>query len=295
MPALPTATPVSPTATTAPPTATTAPPTETPTSAPEPAAGGEGFVLEGVGFDTPESVLYDPQGDVYLVSNINGQPASKDGNGFVSRISPEGELLALKWIDGEAEGVTLNAPKGSALAGDELFVADIDTVRIFERNSGAPVGEVAIDGAAFLNDVAAAEDGTVYVSDSGVGTIHRLARDRTVALLAQLGGVNGIWVHDGALYAAAGTSIYRVGADGQSAAVHALPSAGLDGLVLRKDGTALVSSWVASAVYLIDAGGQVSVLFGDLPAPADIGFDAQRQYVLIPFFNGNKVEARPLP
>ena len=46
---------------------------------------------------------------------------------------------------------------------------------------------------------------------------------------------------------------------------------------------------------MIDAEGQVSALFEGLPAPADIGYDAQRQYVLIPFFNGNKIEARPLP
>jgi sugar lactone lactonase YvrE len=252
-------------------------------------------VIEGAGFDTPESVLYDPEGDVYLVSNINGGPGAKDGNGFISRISPDGEVLALKWIDGEAEGVTLNAPKGSALAGDELFVADINTVRIFDRSTGAPVGEVAVDGAAFLNDVAAAEDGTVYVSDSGAGTIHRLAPDRSVELLAQLGGVNGVFVHDGTLYAAAGAAIYRVGDDGQPVSEHDVPNAGLDGLILLDDGAVIVSSWGASAVYLIDADGQVSVLFGDLPAPADIGYDAQRQYVLIPFFNGNKVEARPLP
>ncbi|HSN57605.1 MAG TPA: hypothetical protein VLT32_23245, partial [Candidatus Sulfomarinibacteraceae bacterium] len=62
---------------------------------------------DGVGFATPESVLHEPVSDVYLVSNINGSPTGVDGNGFISRLAPDGAVLELKWIDGEAEGVTL--------------------------------------------------------------------------------------------------------------------------------------------------------------------------------------------
>jgi hypothetical protein len=51
-----------------------------------------------VGLSTPESVLHDAVADVYLVSNINGSPLGKDGNGFISRLAPDGSLLELKWI-----------------------------------------------------------------------------------------------------------------------------------------------------------------------------------------------------
>src|SRR4051812_13349001 len=43
-------------------------------------------VTEGV--QTPESVLYDADSDVYLVSNINGAPLDADDNGYIMRISP---------------------------------------------------------------------------------------------------------------------------------------------------------------------------------------------------------------
>ena len=124
--------------------------------------------LAGAGFATPESVLHDTAADLYLVSNINGSPLEKDDNGFISRVSPEGQVVALKWIDGAAEGVTLNAPKGMAISGDTLYVADIDALRMFDRATGAPKGQIAVEGATFLNDLAVAPAGGVYLTDSGL-------------------------------------------------------------------------------------------------------------------------------
>ncbi|MBA2564759.1 MAG: hypothetical protein H0V09_04970, partial [Gemmatimonadetes bacterium] len=90
-----------------------------------------GFVIRDAGFLTPESVVHDEASDVYLVSNINGSPFAADDNGFISRLSPEGEVLDLRWIDGGNEAVNLNGPKGLAIRGDSLFAADLDSVRIF--------------------------------------------------------------------------------------------------------------------------------------------------------------------
>jgi hypothetical protein len=42
--------------------------------------------------NAPEAVSYDSTHDVYLVSNINGTPQVKDGNGFISRISSDGKM-----------------------------------------------------------------------------------------------------------------------------------------------------------------------------------------------------------
>jgi hypothetical protein len=124
--------------------------------------------IADVGFATPESVLHDTGADVYLVSNVNGAPTEKDGNGFISRVSPDGQVLDLKWIDGTAAGVTLNAPKGLAIDGGRLYVADIDCIRIFDESTGAPAGEVCVEGASFLNDVGTARGGGVLFTDSGL-------------------------------------------------------------------------------------------------------------------------------
>src|SRR5690242_8332725 len=112
---------------------------ETPKSAPaaqQAAAAPAGpITVTDSAVKTPESVLYDPMADVYLVSNINGSPVEKDNNGYISRVSPDGKVLTAKWIAGGVNGVKLDAPKGTALRGDTLFVSDIDVVRLFNRNT----------------------------------------------------------------------------------------------------------------------------------------------------------------
>ena len=273
-----------------------APEPEAPSPPPaEPAVTEAGFLLEGVGFETPESVLYDPAADLYLVSNINGSPADKDGNGFISQVSPDGEVVTLKWIDGAAEGTTLHSPKGSALTAEGLFVADIDVVRIFDRETGASLGEVVVPGARFLNDVAAAGDGTVYVTDSSAGLLIRITLDRSAEQVAEIERANGIAVRDGRVLGTSGSDVFELGDDGRPITVATLPTGILDGIVLLDDGSILVSSWEGSAVYRVDQEGEITRPIDGITAPADIGFDPTRGLVLIPHFQDNRLEARPLP
>src|SRR3989449_5496282 len=123
-----------------------------PATPPPPAATTVAVVA---GFLTPESVLYDSAQDIYFVSNINGSPTAKDNNGFISRVRPDGAVENLKFIEGGHNGVTLNAPKGMALRGDTLWLADIDAVRAFNAKTGAPVALADLSGlgAVFLNEI----------------------------------------------------------------------------------------------------------------------------------------------
>src|SRR5467141_412395 len=111
---------------------------------PPPAAPGATRALTVAGFSTPESVLHDSTQDIYFVSNINGSPTAKDNNGFISRVRPDGAIENLKFIEGGRAGVTLNAPKGMALRGDTLWLADIDAVRAFNAKTGAARDSVSM-------------------------------------------------------------------------------------------------------------------------------------------------------
>lgn len=151
----------------------TADPSRTPAATP-PRATKVGFVD---GLRQPESVLYDPVRDVFYISNMDGAPATKDGTGFITRLRADGTVEDLRWIDGGRNGVTLDAPRGMAIIGDVLWIADIDVVRAFDAQSGAPLTQIDLAplGARFLKDVTAGPDRMVYVTatvlpaDAGAG------------------------------------------------------------------------------------------------------------------------------
>ena len=88
------------------------------------------------GLRQPESALWDSAGGVWLVSNVSGSPLARDDDGFISRLDVMGRPVLWRWIDGADTAVALNAPKGMAIKGDTLFVADIDVVRLFHRVTG---------------------------------------------------------------------------------------------------------------------------------------------------------------
>ncbi|HEX6210707.1 MAG TPA: SMP-30/gluconolactonase/LRE family protein [Methylomirabilota bacterium] len=268
--------------------------------------------VRDAGLQTPESVLHDPAADVYLVSNINGSPSEKDNNGFISRVSPEGTVTSLRWIAGGEKGVTLNAPKGLAIVGDTLVVADIDCVRKFNRSSGAPAGEVCIEGASFLNDVAAGDDGAVYVTDTGIrfeasgpvptgsDAVHRIGADGTATVFVQgkeLANPNGLaWTERGLIVVPfGGKEIWRYDAKGSRTTVATAPAGQFDGVVTLPDGGLLVTSWEASAIYRVSPSGEVSTFASGLESPADLGYDAGRRRAALPLFQGNAIAIFEVP
>jgi hypothetical protein len=131
---------------------------QTPPSTPKPAPPALWTVTADIA--APESAFYDAASNSVFVSNINGGVTDKDGNGYISRLTPEGRVVSAKWVTG------LNGPKGLRSVGGTLWAADIDEVVGIEIASGRISSRVKIDGATFLNDLATAPDGTVYVSDS---------------------------------------------------------------------------------------------------------------------------------
>ena len=285
-------------------------------------AGGEGapaaasaaadIVVADVGLSTPESVLHDAGADVYLVSNINGSPLERDGNGFISRLSPDGSVLALKWIDGETDGVTLNAPKGMAIQDGVLFVADIDCIRMFDAASGTPAGQVCLENATFLNDVAPGGDGSIFFTDSGfeagpeglapsgADAVYRMivAEERVVAVAKEpsMGGPNGVAVgRRGIMVVTFGTGeVYRLTAEGDRTDVMPPGERQLDGIEMLPDGGFVMSSWGDQCLYVVGGDGTVQRILEGIEAPADLGYDAGRNRVLVPLFNANQVVIHPM-
>jgi hypothetical protein len=267
-------------------------------------AWAEGGNLEKVweigGVKNPESVSYDAGNNVLYVSSVNGPPAAKDGNGFISRVSLDGKMLTPEWITG------LDGPKGTFVINGKLYVSDIDTLVEIDIAAGAISHRYPAKGAKFLNDVAAGADGTVYVSDSATQTLYRLRNGRLEAWLtdAKLNGPNGLLVEKNRLLVASMGTFSKQGprGDGQLLAVsladksitsasggHALGN--LDGLEADADKGYYLTNWPAGKLLYLPRSGSVRELLSVVPGTADLEYIPSRRLIVIPLMMSSKVVA----
>ena len=150
------------------------------------------------GFDTPESVSYDPGTNSLYVSNINGGTNDKDGNGYISKLDANGTVTDRMWVTG------LNGPKGTAIVGNTLYVTDIDELVEIDIPSAKVTHHYPAEGAMFLNDPAVAPDGRVFVADTFANRIYVLDGGKMSTWFEdpKLVGPNGLVVMDGKLIVA---------------------------------------------------------------------------------------------
>ena len=261
------------------------------------------------GLAGPESVLYDPQQDVYFISNINGGLLDKDNNGFITRVDANNLTVNLKWIEGGKNGVTLDGGKGMAIVGETLYVSDVSAVRKFNRRTGMPEGEIALPGATTINDMTT--DGKrVWVSDTGVipasgqtffssGTdaVWQIENDRATKIASgtDLKQPNGLAYVNGNLWVVTfgGAELYQLDG-GSKKNVTELPRGQLDGLVALPDGTFFVTSWDGMCVYRGKSGGAFEPILQAIPTPADIGYDTKRNLLMVPASSSNRVTLHPV-
>jgi hypothetical protein len=264
-------------------------------------------------FAAPESAYYHAASNSIFVSSINGQILDRDGNGYISRLSPDGTVINAKWVTG------LDAPKGMRSVGNTLWVSDIDDVVSIDIAKGQITARVLVDGAQFLNDLATAPDGTVYVSDSMLSRIYSVKDGKSSVFVEGADVVeqpNGLLVDGSRLILGTIGPAPTPGAPapgrGQGAP---RPSGhlfafdlktkqrtqlknenvgGIDGIEPDGSGGLLVTDVTGQRLLHVAKSGQVKVLAKFSAGGADFGYIGTKRIAVVPFLFNNAVSAYDL-
>ncbi|MCP9454644.1 MAG: hypothetical protein NNA18_00870 [Nitrospira sp.] len=266
-----------------------------------------------LGLESPNCFVGDQSGD-YFISNINGEPEARDNNGFITKVDSQGKVTHLKFIQGGVDNVHLHAPKGMAVDGKILYVADLDQLKGFDKTTGKPLVTISFPpppsspNTVSLTDVAVGSNGLLYVSDQGANAIYRvetLANHRVSLLIHddRLAGPTGIAVHPQTGHVIAVSwnkgKIFDISPDGR---LTELESNGfltgrfqnLSGVDFDRWGNMYVSDLTKGKIWRMTRDGKFHVIAEYLPAPAHIGIDRTNNIILVPYQYDNAAEMNGL-
>lgn len=240
---------------------------------------------------TPESVLYDTGTSRLYVSNINGKPLEKDGNGFISVLEKDGTISSAQWVSG------MNAPKGMTMVGRMLYVTDIDRFHIIDTEKATIIKTIPVADAEFLNDMAADDAGNIYFSDMSRNKVHLYNGDMVKVWLEgdQVIQPNGMAFHKGALYVGTKDQLLRVDIATKKIKTVVKGTGPIDGLIPVGGGKFVISNW-SGRIMLVSANEKIvlSNTTEQKIQAADLGYIPDEKLVLIPTFFDNRVVAHKL-
>ena len=136
-----------------------------------------------------ESCSYDPTRNVIVVPNRGVAQNVQTNNAWISFINHDGSVHTARWVGIQNPGdqrsnmttpLVLNEPLGSDITNGVLYLADRDggtnpndpvvsVIRRFDMKTGAPLGETRVEKSNGFNDLEAADDGTIYATQTGAG------------------------------------------------------------------------------------------------------------------------------
>ncbi len=252
--------------------------------------------------DAPESAYWHAGTASWYVSNLGGGLSlERDGYGWIARFDASGQLDDARWVQG------LDAPTGMASVGDRLYVADRAGLVEIDIPAARVLRTIELPGVAFPNDVAAAPDGTVYVSDMGGNRIYRMQPGGAAEAWLEsetLENPNGLAVEGGTLVVATWGPMIEPGGfatrhpgtvlrvDRETGTIRPLREgaqiANLDGIV-RVGEHWFATDWSGGRLLRIDPDGRHEVVMSGFLQPADLGYSAETHTLGLPLMGDDRL------
>lgn len=246
------------------------------------------------GLKTPESVVQAKNGTIYI-SEIN--EFGKDGDGQISKVDTKGNVTVF------ATG--MDDPKGLAIIGEKLYVADKNRVLEVNKDGTWQVygAQMAFPGTpVFLNDLEADKLGNLYVSDSGDlksgGQIYKITKGGEKVSIVVDSKNPDILAPNGLLFEGRNNLLsvdfesgilYRVNLSTGKTTKLAEGFGGGDGMVKTSAGKIYISSWKDGKVYRVGAGKAHMVKQG-YKAAADIALSNDEKYLMVPDMKAGELD-----
>lgn len=247
-------------------------------------------------FAVPETVVRDPAGGDLYVSGWDGfHPSPREGRQVVSKLSADGTVTAARWAEG------LRNPVGLAVRGGLLHVVESGGLALLDLSTGRLVRRIEVPGVG-LNDLAIADDGTVYVSDFRADAILRVRDGVAEAWLKgpEIGRPNGLHLDGGRLLVGNNADGCVKSVDVATREVRTVARLGpgtIDGIERDADGNLLVSH-NEGRLFRIAPSGEVTRLVDTtvigLPC-ANFAWIEERRLAVCPAFTENRVVAWRIP
>jgi sugar lactone lactonase YvrE len=249
------------------------------------------------GLKTPESVVQDKEGNIYITEI--GE-FGKDGDGQITKVDKKGNITVF------AKG--MDDPKGITLLGKKLYVTD--NIRVLEVNED---GSWQVFGAqmafpstpVFLNDIEADKAGNLYVSDSGSlkdgGQIFKINKDGIVSIVVDSKNPD-ILAPNGLLFEGRNQMLsvdfesgilYRVNLANGTTTKVAEGFGGGDGIIKTKSGKIYISDWKNGVINQL-SGGKARLFKSGLTSAADMALSTNGEYLLVPLMKVGELVFIPL-
>lgn len=244
------------------------------------------------GLKTPESVVQGKDGKIY-VSEI--AEFGKDGDGQISVIE-HGKARVF--------ATCLNDPKGLAIIGDFLYVADRTQIIKIKLTDGTQKAVFVSSSTfpkipLFLNDLEADAQGNLYVSESGDimgtgkgGVIYKVdAKGQLQKLIdgainEKVMAPNGLLVDEKTKHLIwvdfTSGILYQLNTQNAALTEIAQGFGGGDGIVHGTNGALYVSDWKSGKVFSVSEKGEVSLLKDGYQSAADIAKTNDGAYLMVP-------------